>query len=243
MNNNKKSKSALLVGASGLVGGHCLQYLLDEPSYTKVIVLSRKPLNIVHDKLVQHVVDFSELETLGEILAAEDVYCCLGTTIKKAGSQEAFRKVDFDYPIKLAALTQHCGANQFLIVSSLGADPHSRIFYNRVKGDVEEAIRKMQFTAIHVFRPSLLLGERKEHRAGEKIGAVAMAVLKPAMIGPMRKYRAIQAQDIAKAMVRVAQANLNGFNIYESQRIQEIADGKERLRSIKCRDVQLNVPT
>jgi uncharacterized protein YbjT (DUF2867 family) len=228
MNNNKKSKSALLVGASGLVGGHCLLYLLEEPSYTKVIVLVRKPLIIVHDKLVQHVIDFSELETLGECLTAEDVYCCLGTTIKKAGTQEAFRKVDFDYPIKLAALTQHCGADQFLIVSSLGADPHSRIFYNRVKGDMEEAIRKMQFMAFHVFRPSLLLGERKEHRAGEKVGAVAMTALKPAMIGPLRKYRAIQARDVAKVMVRVAQMDLLGVNIFESQRIQEIADGKEK---------------
>jgi uncharacterized protein YbjT (DUF2867 family) len=227
MNNNKKPKSALLVGASGLVGGHCLRYLLEEPSYTKVIVLVRKPLTIVHDKFVQHVIDFGELETQCEYLAAEDVYCCLGTTIKKAGTQEAFRKVDFDYPVKLAALTEHCGANQFLIVSSLGADPHSRIFYNRVKGEVEEAIRKMPLMAFHVFRPSLLLGERKEHRAGEKIGAVAMTALNPAMIGPLRKYRAIQARDVAKAMVRVAQMDLQGVHIFESQQIQMIADGKD----------------
>ena len=224
MNNNQKPKTALLVGASGLVGGHCLQFLLEEPSYTKVTALGRKPLTIVHDKLDQHVIDFGELETLGEYLIAEDVYCCLGTTIKKAGTQEAFRKVDFDYPIKLAALTQHCGANQFLIVSSLGADPHSRIFYNRVKGEMEEAIRKMQFMAFHVFRPSLLLGDRKEHRTGEKVGAVAMTALKPAMIGPLQKYRAIQARDVGKAMVRVAQMDLQGVNIFESQRIQEIAD-------------------
>jgi len=224
MNNEKKSKTALLIGASGLVGGHCLLYLLEETSYTKVTVLVRKPLTVVHDKLDQHVIDFGELETHGEHLIAEDVHCCLGTTIKKAGTQEAFRKVDFDYPIKLAALTQHCGANQFLVISSLGADPHSRIFYNRVKGDMEEAIQKMQFMAFHVFRPSLLLGERKEYRTGEKVAAVAMAALKPAMIGPLQKYRAIQARDVGKAMVRVAQMDLQGVNIFESQRIQEIAD-------------------
>jgi uncharacterized protein YbjT (DUF2867 family) len=219
-----KTKSALLVGASGLVGGHCLQFLLEEPSYTHIVVLVRRSLSITHNKLVQHVVDFSELENLGEGFKADDVYCCLGTTIKKAGTQEAFRKVDFDYPIKIAALTQHLGANQFLIVTSLGANPHSRIFYNRVKGEVEEAIRKISFTTINIFRPSLLLGDRTEHRTGEKSGAFIMSGLKYVMVGPLRKYRAIQARDVAKAMVQVAQKNLKGLNIFESMQIQEIAD-------------------
>jgi uncharacterized protein YbjT (DUF2867 family) len=126
--------------------------------------------------------------------------------------------------VKLAALAQHCGATQFLLVSSLGADAHSRIFYNRVKGDVEEAIRKMPFTAFHVFRPSLLVGERKEHRSGEQAGAVLMKALKPVLIGPLMKYRSIQARDVAQAMVHIAQMDLQGVNIFESQRIQEIAD-------------------
>ena len=219
-----ESKSALLVGASGLVGGHCLRFLLEEPSYTRVVVLVRGPLQVMHDKLVQHVVNFDELESLGKCLPVDDVYCCLGSTIKKAGSQEAFRKVDFDYPVKIAALAQHCGANQFLVVSSLGADAHSRIFYNRVKGEMEEAIRKISFSAFQIFRPSLLLGERTEHRAGEKAGALAMTALKSVMRGPLRKYRAIQASDVAKSMVSVAQMDLSGVIIYESYRIQEIAD-------------------
>jgi uncharacterized protein YbjT (DUF2867 family) len=219
-----ETKTALLVGASGLVGGHCLRFLLEESSYTRVVVLVRRPLSITHDKLVQHVVDFSEWETLGECLTADDVYCCLGTTIKKAGTKEAFRKVDFDYPIKIAALSQHCGANQFLIVTSLGADPHSRIFYNRVKGEVEEAIWKISFTTINIFCPSLLLGERTEHRTGEKAGAFIMSGLKYALVGPLRKYRAIQARDVAKGMVQVAQKNLKGVNIFDSKQIQKIAD-------------------
>jgi len=219
-----ETKSALLVGASGLVGGHCLQFLLEESSYTRVAVLVRRPLSITHDKLAQHIVDFSELETLGECLTADDVYCCLGTTIKKARTKEAFRKVDFDYPIKIAALTQHCGANQFLIVTSLGADPHSRIFYNRVKGEVEEAIRKISFTTINIFHPSLLLGERAEHRTGEKAGAFIMSGLKYVLVGPLKKYRAIQARDVAKAMVQIAQKNLKGVNIFDSKQIQEIAN-------------------
>ncbi len=224
---NKNTKTALLVGASGLVGGNCLHFLIEEPLYKRVTVLVRKPLAITHKKLLQHVIDFGELETLGECLSADDVYCCLGTTIKKAGTQEAFRKVDFDYPVKIAALSQHCGANQFLLVSSLGADPHSRIFFNRVKGEVEEAIRKISFTAFDIFRPSLLLGERNEHRTGEKAGAFVMSGLKYVLGGPLKKYRAIQARDVAKAMVRAAQMDLQGMNIFESQRIQEIADGKD----------------
>jgi uncharacterized protein YbjT (DUF2867 family) len=224
---NTKSRSALLVGASGLVGSHCLRYLLDDQAYSQVTVFVRRSLDIVHKKLIQMIVDFDELETLGECRTVDDVFCCLGTTIKKAGSQEAFRKVDFDYPVKIAALTEHCGAHQFLLVSSLGADPHSRVFYNRTKGEVEDAIRKISFTAFHVFRPSLLLGERKEHRPGEQVGAVAMAALKPVMIGPLRKYRAIPAQDVAKAMVHIAQKDLSGINIFESQRIQEIADAPD----------------
>jgi uncharacterized protein YbjT (DUF2867 family) len=220
-------KSALLIGASGLVGGHCLRFLLEDPSYANVLILVRKPLPEKHDKLTQLVFDFNELEAIGKCPRVDDVYCCLGTTIKKAGTQEAFRKVDFDYPVRIAALTQHCGANQFLLISSLGADSHSRIFYNRVKGEVEEAIRKISFTAFHVFRPSLLLGERKEPRTGEKAGAFIMSGLKYAMGGPLKKYRPIQARDVANAMVRVAQMNLTGVNIFESQRIQEIADGAD----------------
>jgi uncharacterized protein YbjT (DUF2867 family) len=219
-----EAKSALLIGASGFVGGHCLQFLLGESSYAKVVALVRTPLSVSHPKFVQYLVKFPELETFGELMYADDVYCCLGTTIKKAGTQEAFRKVDFDYPIKIAALAQHCGANQFLIVTSLGADPHSHIFYNRVKGEVEEAIRKISFTTINIFRPSFLLGERTEHRRGEKAGAFIMSGLKYALVGPLKKYRAIRAQDVAKAMVHTAQMNLSGVNIFESQRIQKIAD-------------------
>ena len=221
---SREYKSALLVGASGLVGGHCLRFLLEEPSYAAVIALVRRPLPVIHDKLIQQIVDFDELESLGQCPPVDDVFCCLGTTIRKAGTQDAFRKVDFDYPVKIAALTEHCGAAQFLLVSSLGADPHSCVFYSRVKGEVEEAIRKISYTTINIFRPSLLLGERTEHRTGEKAGTCIMSGLNHVLVGPLKKYRAIQARDVARAMLSTAQMHFCGVNIFESRRIQEIAD-------------------
>ena len=217
-------KTALIVGATGLVGSHCLRFLLDEPHYRRVVALVRSPLNVSLEKFQQHTIDFDELETLGNVLKADDVFCCLGTTIKKAGSQDAFRRVDFTYPVKIAALTQHLGASQFLLVSALGADSHSRMFYSRVKGETEEALRKNPFTALHIFRPSLLVGKRTEQRTGEIIGAAIMSVLKPAITGPLKKYRAIQAADVAKVMVQAAQQGFaKKVNIFESDRIQEMA--------------------
>jgi uncharacterized protein YbjT (DUF2867 family) len=225
--NDMESRSALIVGATGLVGRYCLNFLLKDPSYSKVNAFVRNELPVKHEKLVQHVVDFNDMDLLGELLTADDVFCCLGTTIRKAGSQEAFRKVDFEYPVKLAAISQHCGAKQFLIVTSLGANPHSKIFYSRVKGEVEEALMKIPFDALHIFRPSLLLGDREEKRGGEQMGSVVMRALKIAMIGPFRKYRAIHASSVAKAMVRVALMNLRGLHTFESHRIEEISERKD----------------
>jgi uncharacterized protein YbjT (DUF2867 family) len=189
-----------------------------------VTALVRRTIDISDPKLIQRVIDFGDIETHGTVLEADDVFCCLGTTIKQAGTQHAFRKVDFDYVVKLAALSEHCGAKQFLVVSSLGANAHSRIFYNRVKGEMEEALRKIPFNAVHIFRPSLLLGTRREERANEKAGAIFMSMMKFAMTGYLKKYRAILARDVARAMVIVAQKDLYGVNIFESERIQEIAN-------------------
>jgi uncharacterized protein YbjT (DUF2867 family) len=226
-----ETKSALIVGSTGLIGNYCLQFLLDEPSYKRVTALVRRPMDIAHAKLEQHVIEFDDLETMGSLFYVDDVYCCLGTTIKNAGSQEAFRRVDFTYPVKIAALTQHCGAKQFLIVTSLGADPHSRIFYSKVKGETEEAIRKMSIPALHIFRPSLLLGKRKEQRTAEKAGAILMSSLKYTMVGPLKKYRPIQASDVAKAMVYVALKEKTGLNIYEYGKIQNIAELAKRRKT------------
>jgi uncharacterized protein YbjT (DUF2867 family) len=219
------TKSALLLGASGLVGGHCLRFLLEDRAYGKVVAWVRKPLSLEHDKLEQRVVDFEHLASYAHLTKVNDVFCCLGTTIKKAGSQEAFRQVDFDYPLEIAKLASKNGVEQFLMITAMGANPRSRIFYNRVKGEVEAAITKLSFKTIDIFRPSLLLGEREERRLGEKIGEPLLKSLKFLLVGPWRKYRALEAQIVARAMVEVAKQNFPGVNIFESDRIERIGRG------------------
>jgi uncharacterized protein YbjT (DUF2867 family) len=214
---------ALLAGASGLVGNRCLARLLSEPSYARVITLTRRPLPSDDPKLEQRVIDFDRLGSAGvDFPAATDVFCCLGTTMKRAGSEAAFRQVDFTYVVALASQTLAMGARQFLLVSSLGASPASGIFYSRVKGETEAAVSALPFEGRQIFRPSILTGERSEHRTGERLGIAVMRGAAFAMVGPLRKYRPISATTVAEAMVRVALKAPRGVNIYESDEIERL---------------------
>jgi len=215
-------KSALLVGASGLVGRNLLQLLLAEERYAQVKILVRRSLSIPNAKLGEHIVDFDHLDRYSWLFDVEDVFCCLGTTIRTAGSQRAFRTVDFTYVVQTGALASKGGAKQFLLVSSLGANPRSRTFYTRVKGEVEEAVSKLPFNAVHIFRPSFLLGEREEQRTGENVAIALMKLLRPLMIGGWKKLRPIQATTVAAAMVRAAEMNKHGVNVFESDQIQTL---------------------
>jgi uncharacterized protein YbjT (DUF2867 family) len=197
-----QKKRALIVGATGLVGGYVLRRLLAHSRYSRVEILVRRESPIRDPKLTQRIVDFASLDVLG--IAPDEVFCCLGTTIRKAGSEEAFRRVDYDYPLTLARLAKAVGADKFLLVSALGADPKSAVFYNRVKGEVEHAIAAVGLPAAYFFRPSLLLGPRAENRSGEKIGIAIGTAIAPLMIGGFRKYRPIHADAVAAAMVYVA---------------------------------------
>ena len=216
-------KTALIAGATGLVGRQCLARLLDEPAYGRVIALVRRPLPHTDQKLEQRVVDFDRLGIEGtEFPAAEDVFCCLGTTMKTAGSEAAFRQVDFVYVVSVASQALGRGAKQFLLVSSLGANPKSPVFYSRVKGETEAAIAALPFEGRHIFRPSILLGERAEVRTGEQAGIAVMRGMSFAMLGPLRKYRPIAAATVARAMVRVALQAPRGVNIYQSDAIERL---------------------
>jgi len=215
-------KTALIAGASGLVGSHLLPLLLASSRYAKVIAVGRRPLPIVHPKLEQRILNFAQLEDHRMTLIADDVYCCLGTTMRQAGSKDAFYKVDYLYIVKLAALSAGNFAAQLLLVSAMGADASSRIYYNRVKGETEEAVRQTPFRAIHLFRPSLLLGERDEPRAGEQAGEVVLGLLRPVLVGPLRRYRPISAATVAEAMLRAAEAEDTGIQVHLSDAIAQL---------------------
>ena len=214
-----KSRTAVLLGATGLVGGHCLELLLDDPAYTRVVALGRRRLPTEHPKLEQHVIDFERLPDFAPLMKAEDLFCCLGTTIKKAGSQDAFYKIDFTYTLESARLAAEQGAAQLLLVSALGAHANSSIFYNRVKGEVEKAVSQLPFGGVQIFRPSLLLGARAEFRRGERLAQPLMKIFSFLLVGPLKKYRPVPARVVAQAMLRVAKENPAGFNVYESDRI------------------------
>lgn len=213
-----QARSALLVGATGLVGSHVLRRLLESAAYARVTAWVRRDLGVTHAKLSIEIVDFERLAQLR--VEAEDVYCCLGTTIKRAGSQAAFRRVDHDYPVALARAAARDDAKRLLVVSALGANPDATVFYNRVKGEMEEDVRAAGVARTYFFRPSLLSGPRSEERIGEKVGLVVGAVLGP-LLG---KFRPIHADLVAAAMLKVAAEDSPSRSV-ESDEIRRIAGG------------------
>lgn len=224
MSDNALGKTAILLGATGLIGGHCLQFLLKSPRYSKVVCLVRKPLPITNDKLEQVVVDFDNLQNHADALKGDDVFCCLGTTIKVAKTKENFRKVDYQYPLEAGKIALVNGARQYLLVSSLGADKNSLVFYSKTKGEVERDVTALGYPTLHIMQPSLLLGDRKESRLGEQVGEAVMTSLSFLMQGPLKKYRAIEAEAVAFAMVQLASEEQNGTHIHLSDAIQAIYD-------------------
>lgn len=218
-----KHRTALLAGASGLVGSELLQLLLHSPMYEKVKVLVRTPLQVEHAKLEQIIVNYDQLETYGQHFQVDDLYCCLGTTIKRAGSQAAFRKVDYEYPVKLAQLAKQHGVQQYLIITAMGANANSSIFYSRVKGEVEAELQRIGIASVHIFRPSLLLGKRAEFRLGEQIASWLSPLFGFFLVGSLRKYRSIQAGTVAKGMLAAGIEQLPGTHTYDSAEIERIS--------------------
>lgn len=217
-------RSAVLLGATGLVGGRCLELLLADATYARVTVVGRRALPREHPKLEQRVVDFERLDGEADAFAGDDVFCCLGTTIRAAGSQEAFRRVDHDYPLAAARLASARGAKRFLLVTAMGADAGSRIFYNRVKGEVEAGVSALPFEGVALLRPSLILGERADRRPAEALAQRLAPALNPLLLGPLRKYRAIDAAAIARAMVRLAKEDFRGVRVVESDALEKLGE-------------------
>lgn len=209
-------KSCVVAGASGLVGSSLTRMLLENSEYRQVHILVRKPLDLIHPRLVQHPVDFNQLESAHLDFEANDAFCTLGTTIAKAGSKNAFYKVDHDFVISFAKIAQKLGAAGCFVVSSMGASSTSSIFYNKVKGEVEEDLKKIGFPRLGIFRPSLLLGPRTEKRTGERFASWMMRSL-DFMIPA--KYKAIHVDKVAKKMMEVSLQDNEGIFILESDQL------------------------
>ena len=215
-------KSALIIGSTGLIGSELVNLLLDSNDYLKVITFVKRDSGIKHPKLTQHFIDFDKPETYKDLVVGDDFFCAIGTTIKKAGSQNAFRKVDFEYPKQFAAFALDNKVKQFLIISSLNANAMSGNFYLKTKGEIQDFLKNCAFESVAVLQPSLLLGNRTEFRLGEKVGAFFMKAFSFVFQGNLKKYKPIEGITVAKALLKIAQKNVKGFKIYESDVMQEI---------------------
>jgi uncharacterized protein YbjT (DUF2867 family) len=211
--------TAALVGATGLIGSYLLEELLNDPYYDIIRILIRRPIDITNAKLEKKIVDFNDSDSLLVALSNSDVvFCAIGSTMKKVkGDKDAYRKIDYDIPMNLARFCKMTGCEKFILVSSAGANTKSSNFYQRLKGETDEAVKQSGPKTIHVMRPSLLLGERKEFRPGENIGKAVMTTL--SFLIP-EKYKAIQGKDVAKVMVALAKRKEEGFFIHENREIR-----------------------
>jgi len=212
--------TASLVGATGLIGGYLLEELLNDPYFDTIRILIRRPIDITHAKLEKKIVDFNDSDSVLVALSNSDVvFCAIGSTMKKVkGDKDAYRKIDFDIPVNLARFCKMTGCEKFILVSSAGADAKSSNFYQRLKGETDQSVKQAGPKMIHIMRPSLLLGERKEFRLGENIGKAVMTSL--SFLIP-EKYKAIQGKNVAKFMLALAKKNDEGVFIHENREIRD----------------------
>ncbi|AZT85894.1 NAD-dependent epimerase/dehydratase family protein [Marinobacter sp. NP-4(2019)] len=190
-----------VLGATGLTGAAVVKGLLARDEVASVVTPVRRATDRQHPKLIQREVDFDRLDDHADLFQADVIVCCLGTTIRKAGSQQAFRHVDYDYPLKAAELGRSRGTRAFVLMSAIASSSSSTVFYNRVKGELEDSIGGLGYPFLSIYRPSLLLGDRREHRTAEALGMKAMPLVNRALIGPLERFRGIDAETVARAMV------------------------------------------
>lgn len=219
-------KIALLAGASGLVGGYLLQALIEAPEYTRVYALTRRPLGKEHPKLANRIVNFERMAEQLKGLTAQDAFCCIGTTIAEAGSQEAFREADVDAVLLFAQAARAAGATRFVVVSSVGASSDSRKFYLRTKGEMEEAVSGLGFPSVDILQPSLLLGPRKAVRPLELTGRIFAPLINPLLTGSREALRAIPAQTVARGMLGAARRGARGVYRYTYAAIRQLSEIK-----------------
>lgn len=214
-------KTAIILGASGLTGKLLLNRLLEDESYEIVKIFTRRSLQLVHPKLKEYVGDLLKLEGFKKDFTANEVYCCIGTTAKQTKDKADYRKIDFGIPATAAKLCKENKIETFLVISALGANAKSKVFYNKTKGEMEKLVLNQKIANTYILRPSLIKGKREENRLGEGVGAIIMKIVNPFLFGGWKKYRAIEADTIANALHALAQAKPD-YQIIESDKIQEI---------------------
>ncbi|MFN6943995.1 MAG: NAD-dependent epimerase/dehydratase family protein [Cytophagaceae bacterium] len=215
-------KVALIAGSTGLVGTELLNVLDESNQFSKIYALTRRKNSIRETEKIKALLA-DPINSMDWPSDVDEVFCCLGTTMKKAGSKEAFRKVDFELVVELAKKAKNNGVNSFHVISSMGADKNSFFFYNKVKGEMQEALEKLNFGRLFIYQPSLLLGDRKETRIGEKIGEFIMKAFSSLLLGSLKKYKAIEARTVAKAMEKIANSKESRAVIFDSGKIRKLA--------------------
>jgi uncharacterized protein YbjT (DUF2867 family) len=216
--------TATIIGATGLIGSYLVKILGKDEYFSTTRLLTRRPIDIQNEHVEVKLIDFNDVESFKLGIDGSDVvFCAIGTTKEKVeGDKEAYRKVDYDIPVKAAQFCKETGCKNFVLVSSVGADSSSSNFYLQLKGEVEDAIQQMNIESVTIVRPSILLGDRKELRPAETVGKIAMSVLSFALIGKASKLKPIHAEDVAQAMVNAAKNKIPGFSIYEYKQIKEL---------------------
>lgn len=218
-------QTAVVIGATGLIGNHVVEALLNDSTFTIIRTLTRRPLAIIHQKLQQHIVNFNDLNNYKEKFGEGDViFCCIGTTQKKVkGDNALYEKIDFDIPVNAAEIGIANNFKKYLIVSAVGANENSSNFYLKLKGKTENAIKQFAFESIGIFQPSILLGNRKEVRRSEKIMQKIMKLFSRLLLGSFKKYRAIDAKDVAKAMVQASKENNPGVHYFDFAEMKKLS--------------------
>ncbi len=219
-------KKAILFGASGFVGSYLLEELLNHPAYEQVTIVVRKPLDIYHSKLKMLTGDYQSLPGLSEDVEGDDVFITLGTTKKKTPNEADYYQVDHDYPVLAARMAKEKGAKSVFLVTAIGANIHSSIFYVRTKGETERDIIALNYEHTYIFRPSMIMGNRKENRPMEKIVMKVWAVITPLLVGKLDKYKGIKGEDIAKAMNQAAKNPTEKVKIFHWKEMNDLLHGE-----------------